>query len=169
MDAINEEILVAELVSHEGEKLKAYKDTATPPCWTIGVGRNLDAKRGASLGISSTETATLKITRASCLSKGITRDQSRALLRNDIDAVFHDLDGFLPWWRKMDPVRQRVIANMCFNLGITKLLGFHATLSAMKAGRYAEAAIHMLDSKWASDVKGRADYLANLMRLGAKK
>lgn len=169
MEALNEEILTAELIDHEGEKFRAYKDTATPPCWSIGIGRNLDAKRGGSIGISLAETEALKITRASCLLKGITREQSRALFRNDLDAVYHDLDHFAPWWRKMDPVRQRVIANMCFNLGIAKLLKFHDTLSAMQAGRYSEAATHMLDSLWAREVPRRAHYLADLMKLGPKK
>jgi len=167
MDALNREILAGELKIDEGDKLKAYKDTEDN--WSIGTGRNLDARRGGALGISLAETEALKITRASCLLKGITQAQSDALLSNDIDAALHDLDVFLPWWRKLDPVRQRVLANMCFNMGITKLQGFHETLKAVEAGKYAEASVHMLDSLWAHQVKSRATRLAALMRLGVKK
>jgi len=55
---------------------------------------------------------------------------------------------------------------MCFNMGITKLLGFKNTLRMMKAGDYDGAADGMLQSLWAKQVKGRADELAEQMRHG---
>ena len=169
MEPINREILHAELSRDEGNKLKAYRDSRG--FWTIGTGRNLDARRGGPTGpygISASETATLFITRASCLAKGITDAQRIALLDNDIDNCLRDLDRALPWWRKLDGVRQRVLVNMCFNMGVSKLLGFKNTLAAIENGRWADAANGMLSSAWATQVHDRATRLASLMLLGER-
>lgn len=156
---INDEILRAELRRDEGERLKVYRCTAGKR--TIGVGRNLD-----DVGISAAETEKLGITKASCIAQGITARQSLVLLANDIERCKVDLDRKLPWWRKLDLVRQRVLINMCFNLGINGLLGFKNTLRFVEAGHYAQAASNMLVSKWAGQVGKRANRLADLMRLG---
>lgn len=167
MERLNREILLAELTRDEGSKLKAYKDTMG--FWTIGTGRNLDAMRRGARGISLAETLQLRITRATCLSKGITNAQRMVLLDNDVSDCLKDLDQHLPWWRNLDGVRQRVLVNMCFNMGTGTLLTFKNTLSHIQAGRYNDAAIGMLNSKWASQVHGRADRLATLMVQGESR
>lgn len=154
-------ILAAELVRDEGERLKVYLCTAHRR--TIGVGRNLD-----DVGISAAETRDLGITVASCVREGITRQQSRALLDKDIRRCEADLDRRLPFWRTLDPVRQRVLLNMCFNLGIKGLLGFVNTLNLVRQGRYAAAAVNMLKSKWADQVGARAERLSDMMRDGTE-
>jgi lysozyme len=71
-------------------------------------------------------------------------------------------------------MRQRVLANMCFNMGIGRLFGFKKALVAMRQGKFSIAADEMLDSKWARedvgigtpDKPGRALRLANMMRQG---
>lgn len=156
----NRAVLEAELVRDEGERLKAYRCTAGKN--TIGVGRNLD-----DVGISKAETTAIGITVASALAKGISRSQSRALLANDIDRCERDLDRRLPWWRGLDGVRQRVLLNMCFNLGITRLLGFRNTLKAMEARRFAAAAAGMMASLWARQVGARASRLSAMMKNGS--
>jgi lysozyme len=88
------------------------------------------------------------------------------LLDADLQNVYHDLDRDLPWWTDLNDVRQRVLCNMCFNLGMSKLSGFKNTLAAMRQGRYDAAADGMLNSAWASQVKGRAIRLADMMRNG---
>lgn len=155
MDSDNEAVLIGELRVDEGVRYTPYLDTAGVP--TTGVGHNL---------------------RASPLPSGwtypLTDDQVNTLLQSDLDAVFADLGRVLPWWENLNDVRQRVLANLCFNMGITKLLGFRNTLTAMRQGRYADAAVGMLDSKWATQVgigtpdnPGRALRLANMMRNGS--
>lgn len=163
--------MIAELRRDEGERLKAYKDSVGK--WTIGIGRNLD-----DVGISAAETQALGITTASARSNGITKEQSAALLESDLGRVDADLDRVQPWWRKLDPVRQRVMVNMAFNMGIgrkpdpargikgTGLSGFVNTLRMIEAGRYDAAASNMLASKWASQVGARAQRLSAMMRTG---
>ncbi len=131
--------LFEQLKLHEGKKNKPYKDTIGK--LTIGIGRNLD-------------------------DRGITEEEIVFLFGTDVALVEKDLDKNLKWWRDMSEVRQRVLADMCFNLGITKLLTFKNTLEAMRTKRYGDAASGMLNSLWAKQVKGRAVRLANMMRTG---
>jgi lysozyme len=131
--------LLEQLERHEGLRLKPYRDTVGK--LTIGVGRNL-----TDVGLSESE--------------------ARFLLRTDVTRVKADLDTHLPWWRGLDDVRARVLADMAFNLGIAGLVGFRDTLAAVRAGRWADAAAGMRASKWAGQVKGRAERLASMMQTG---
>jgi lysozyme len=52
---------------------------------------------------------------------------------------------------------------MCFNLGLTRLLGFKKFLAAMEAGDWKTAGVEMLDSKWARQVGVRSTRLRDLV------
>lgn len=131
--------LAAQLEVDEGRKTKPYKDTVGK--LTIGVGRNLD-------------------------DRGLSDDEITYILMNDIRIVEAELDKHLPWWREMNDVRQNVLANMCFNMGINKLKGFVNTLRMMQAKRYDAAAGGMMNSLWARQVGDRAVRLSTMMRTG---
>lgn len=131
--------LAAQLEIDEGKRSRMYLDTVGK--WTAGVGRNLS-------------------------DRAFSEDEIALMLKNDIALVEADLDRDLPWWRSMTDARQNVLANMCFNLGINRLLGFKNTLAFMEAKRYDAAAKGMLDSKWARQVGQRANRLAAIMRTG---
>jgi lysozyme len=149
MDPTNLALLEAELRRDEGVRYVPYFDTATPPRQTCGCGHNMDASplpAGWAFPLSDA--------------------QVTQLLGMDLQVVFSALDANLPWWRQMDPVRQRVICNMCFNLGITRLLGFHNTLFAMQRGSYAVAAAGMMNSAWYGEVGDRAVRLCSAMEHG---
>lgn len=134
---MNVEALKKQLILDEGLRLKPYKCTAGKT--SIGVGRNLD-------------------------DRGISQDEAAFLLDNDIKAVEADLNRVLPWWKQMDDARQNVLANMCFNLGIARLVNFKNALEAMKRGDYEAAADHMKDSAWFKQVGARAERLVEVMR-----
>ncbi len=142
MTDANDRLLIKELERDEGRVPYAYQDSLG--FWTIGIGRLIDKRRGG--GLSNEEIDYLKL--------------------NDIARFKRELDAKLPWWRDLDPVRQRVVVNMAFNLGVGGLLTFRNTLAHVQAGRYDQAAAGMLASKWAKQVKGRADRLAQMMRTG---
>lgn len=144
MNPSNEALLVQELRRDEGVRYTPYEDTEGIP--TVGVGHNL---RAAPLGAG--------------WSYPLTDAQVDVLLDQDLLNVFHDLDRSLSWWAQLCDVRQRVLANMCFNMGINGLMTFRNTLSAMREGRYADAAAGMLQSKWATQVGARAKRLADMM------
>lgn len=131
--------LIQQLRRHEGERLKPYRCTAGK--LTIGVGRNLD-------------------------DRGITAEESVYLLNNDIDRVWTELNARLPWVAGLSDVRQRVLLDMAFNLGIDGLLKFRNTLIRVEAGNYQKAGEMMLDSLWAQQVGMRAQRLAKMMQTG---
>lgn len=140
MSSFDMPTLLAELKRDEGVRLKPYTDTVGK--LTIGVGRNL-----SDVGISD--------------------DECTSMLENDIARTAASLDAKLPWWRDLDPVRQRVILNMCFNMGIAGLMTFVNTLAFVKSGNWSAAANGMLASKWATQVGARAQRLAQMMRTGS--
>lgn len=147
-----------QLIRHEGLRLKAYKCTAGKT--TIGVGRNLDDK-----GVTAEETATLGITRESCLQNGITTDQAYALLENDIRDARAEA-AKLPVFDKLDPVRQDALVNMAFNLGLPRLSQFKRMLAALEDADWQGAAQEALESKWANQVGPRAYELAKQLQNG---
>jgi lysozyme len=133
------EQLRAALRRDEGIRLKPYRDTVGK--LTIGIGRNLD-------------------------DVGISHREADYLLDNDIDAAEQDCRRAFPWFGELNSVRQGVLINMAFNLGIVRLKQFVRTLAAVQRGDYATAAKGMLASKWATQVKGRAARLAAEMERG---
>jgi len=85
------------------------------------------------------------------------------LLWHDTKAAFDDYDTF---HFDLDPVRRGVIINMLFNLGRSRFSRFKKTIAALRAKDYDTAAVEMMDSKWARQVKTRAVELSEIMRTG---
>jgi len=140
---MNSQALLDQIKEHEGFVSHAYQDSLG--FWTIGIGRLVDKRRGG----------------------GITEFEARTLLLHDLNRVMQELDSEVPWWRALGDARQRVLVDMCFQLGIGGLLRFTATLRAMKAGDYGRAADQMLKSLWARrQTPNRARRLALMMREG---
>lgn len=151
--------LRSELIRDEALRLKVYHCTAGK--LSIAVGRNLD-----DVGIRPHEVRALGITKSGVIARGVTRAQAMFLLDSDIDTVEAQLDHDLPWWRKLDGVRQRVLLNMTFNLGIKGMLGFRNTLGMIQRGDYVAAARGMKASRWHSQVGDRAVRLEAMMATG---
>jgi len=103
-----------------------------------------------------------------------TKAQGEAALLHDVAEHEALLDKGIPWWRKLDPVRQDVLSNMVFNMGwddprtprFEGLSGFQNTLAAVKVGNYRIAATNMRVSMWAGQVGVRARRLAAMMETG---
>ena len=134
---MNIEQLKKELIRDEGFRSKPYKCTAGK--LTIGVGRNIE-------------------------DNGITEDEAMYLLENDIASCIKQLTAKLPWYASKPDAVQRVLTNMCFNLGISKLMSFKKTLSLIELGKYKEASVQMLNSLWARQVGERAIRLSNILK-----
>jgi lysozyme len=147
--------LVDQLKRHEGFRKRVYICSAGKE--TCGYGYNLEAN---PLHLSS-----LEISQAH--TKGINQVEAERLLKLMITQCRHQLEVTLPFFSKLDTVRQDCLINMCFNLGLAGLLNFHKTLLHIEAGEYSEASVEMLNSKWAKDVKGRALELSTQMKKGA--
>jgi lysozyme len=163
---MNRALLKVQLVKHEGLRRMPYRCTAGK--WTIGVGRNLDDK-----GLSVDEQLAIfgqELPRGEwmrrLLDDGITDAHAAMLLDHDIDQTIAALDTRLPWWPVLGDVRQRVLIDMGFNLGVPGLVKFTHTLAAVRDARWDDAAAGMLASLWARQVGARATRLAEMMRTG---
>ncbi len=128
-----------QLIRHEGMKLKPYKDTVGK--LTIGIGRNLD-------------------------DMGIVEDEAHFMLDNDIQRCKYELISNVLYWESIEEVRQDVLINMCFNMGISRLRSFRNMWNAIKNKDYETASEEMLDSRWATQVGNRALELAKQMKEG---
>jgi len=129
-----------QLIQHEGLRLDMYRDSVG--IWTIGIGRNLE-----HVGLR-------------------TEAEARYLLRSDIVAIRSELERSVPWVGDLDEVRQRVLLDMAFNLGVAGLRRFEKTLRLVANGHYGRAAQEMLRSRWADQVGQRAKTLSKMMATG---
>lgn len=136
---MDREKLAAQLERDEGRRSRMYLDSVGK--YTIGVGFNLSDRELPDCIID-------------------------ALLDWCIGEVQHDLDRALPWWRTMNDARQNALANLCFQLGIVKLLAFKNSLALLQAGRWDAAADAFLDSLWAKQVPNRAKRITDMIRKG---
>lgn len=139
---MNRTVLKALLEQHEGRKAKPYRDTTGHT--TIGVGRNLD-----DVGLSDSEID--------------------FLLDNDVTRVWKEcstqLAGF--GFTALDDVRQHVIMDLCFNVGIAGVMEFRKMLAAVARRDFDAAAAELLDSKAATQEPNRIKALAKMMKDGA--
>lgn len=142
--------LRAELSRDEGRRSTVYDDDTGLPIVpgsivrghpTVGIGRALDVNP-------------------------LTDAEIDLLFDNGVVKVERELDANLPWWRQLTDARQRVLVNMCFNLGIGGLLKFQNALGAMRFHDYETAAKEMADSLWYTQVGDRAKRLCKMMREG---
>ena len=82
-----------------------------------------------------------------------------------LDECEMDCENF-SWWKACDPVRQSVLLDMCFNMGLGGLLQFRMFLAAVIAQDWQAAHDEMLKSAWAVQVGQRAQTLAGIMLNG---
>jgi lysozyme len=135
---MNREKLINELTREEALRLTPYEDSQG--ILTIGIGRNLE--------------------------KGISKEEAYHLCHNDIDEVEAALNDHCPWWSRLDEVRQRVLADMTFNMGIRTLLTFAPTLALIETGDYEAAVAHLRHSLWHKQVGTRAPRLEQALLTG---
>ena len=67
---------------------------------------------------------------------------------------------------ELDEIRQRVIIDMAFNIGVPRLNKFVKMWKAIDNKDFPSAKIEMLDSRWAKQVGNRAVRLSNAMETG---
>ena len=126
-----------QLVRDEGMVLRPYKDSLG--FLTIGVGHNLDAK-------------------------AITKRAAFVILDDDIADTRVGLLAQWPWMRELSPARLGAFVNLAFNMGVGGLAGFKKLLAAAQEGKWADAALELLDSQYASQVGERAQRVARQLR-----
>ena len=131
--------LFKQLRLHEGVEKFPYRCTAG--YLTIGVGRNIEER-------------------------GLLDDEIDFILDNDIEVVMNEVSVTFDWFFDLSEVRQRVVADMIFNIGMPRFKQFKKMIAALEKGDWSEAANQMMDSKWAKQVGKRAERLRDMMETG---
>jgi lysozyme len=147
---INKAEMFNMLKKHEGYKPQMYKDTEGH--WTIGVGHLVTANE-----ISKFKNRKLSDT------------EIRSLFDSDLNIAIANAKKFAPNLNTLPLPVQHAMVNMAFNLGINRLMKFKDLRQSLASKDFNKASKDMLNSKWASQVKGRAVELSNMVKSAAKK
>jgi lysozyme len=121
---------------HEGYRTTPYIDSVGVQ--TIGIGHNLH--------------------------KPLTRTAIVQILRDDIADATNECVHEFPWFAELSKTRQWAMIDLCFNLGLKRLLGFRKFLEAMSLGEYERAAVEFQDSLWFKQVKSRGPEIVGMIR-----
>ncbi len=139
--------LMEELKRDEGVIYKIYKDHLGYP--TFGIGHLIidgDTEKGQPVGTPVSED---RVTTAF--------DSDIKLVLDDCVKLFNDFD-------ELPEEVQRVVANMMFNMGYTRLNKFNNFKAAVNARDWNTAANEMIDSRWYKQVTIRAMRLVKRVR-----
>jgi len=141
------EKLREELEIDEGCKYEIYLDHLGHP--TFGIGHLItedDSEYGWKIG---TSIDTVRVHEA---------------FEDDVQSVLTDCEKLYVQWEHLPEEAQRVIANMMFNMGYTRLSKFRGMKRGVDARDWNAAADEMVDSRWYHQVTNRANRLVERMR-----
>lgn len=133
--------LEAKLIEHEGMRKTVYADTLGH--LTIGIGFRVDDG-----------------------SDGLFPEEMFFILRNRLNKLYDKLSQY-SWFKTQNDVRQAVLIELAYNMGVDGLLSFKRMIKALEPLNPALAAKELLDSRWEGQVKQkRAQDIANRLRTG---
>lgn len=149
-----------QLVIHEGIKDKVYYDTNGNR--TIGVGFNLERDNADQIlrrvGANFQDVINGRYS--------LSNSQIKLLAEMELETIEEDARNAVDNYDSLKDVRQRVICDMIYNLGLHGFKKFKSTIGYIENKDWDNVADNMLKSKWARQVKGRAKVLASMMRNG---
>ena len=97
---------------------------------------------------------------------GLTEEEAYYLCMNDIAIVEKELLANKPIVNQLNDVRQMVLVDMAFNMGVPRLMKFKNMWLAIEKVNYQLANEEMIDSRWAGQVGSRAMKLSLAMKNG---
>ena len=144
---MNIEKLREELERDEGCVYNVYLDHLGYP--TFGIGHLIldsDPEHGLEVGAIVSEDRVIEV------------------FESDVQSVLSDCNRLYEDFDDLPEEAQRVIANMMFNMGLTRLSKFRGMKRGVDARDWNEAADEMVDSRWYNQVTKRADRLVVRIR-----
>jgi len=139
---MNIDKLREQLTIDEGKVNEVYHDHLGYP--TFGIGHlvlDSDEESGAPVGTSVSEERVIE-----CFEK-------------DVEAVLEDCEKLYKDFDELPEEAQQVIANMMFNMGLTRLSKFKKMKAAVDDRDWKEAGVQGRDSRWYKQVTNRAERL----------
>jgi lysozyme len=135
---------------HEGVRTKPYKDSLG--LWTVGVGHLIGD------------------------GKSLPPEWDRELSMKEVDELFakdymhhKDMATKTPGWDKANETGQAAMIDLAFNMGGAWYKKWPTTAKALESGDFNKAADGLKDSKWYTQVKGRAVKIVEMIRNGGKE
>jgi GH24 family phage-related lysozyme (muramidase) len=144
-----------QLIIDEGVRYRIYFDTKGRP--TMGIGHLITKKDPEYCHAQE-----LSLKRVSKVE--ISKERADELFKQDLEICIDNCKKAFLNFDKMKEELQLIIANMMFNLGITKFKKFENLIAAINKKNYSKAADEMKDSLWYKETKGRAARLTQEMR-----
>ena len=139
---MNIEQLREQLTIDEGKVNEIYKDHLGYP--TFGIGHLVlesDPEYGQEVGTPVSEERVIE-----CFD-------------NDVQTVIQDCKKLHEGWEDYPEEVRQIVANMMFNMGLTRLSKFRKHNAALQCGDWKEAAVEGRDSRWYRQVTNRAERL----------
>jgi len=141
------DVIKEDLVKHEGYVTEIYLCSENYP--TFGIGHMVtenDMEHTWPVGTPVTDERILQV------------------FHDDCNAACTDASALFLNFSSHPENVQRVLVNMAFNLGRSRLGKFKNMITAVNEGNYSKAADEMVDSKWYRQVKRRGEELVEIMR-----
>ena len=139
---IDIEMLRKQLIIDEGQVNEIYNDHLGYA--TFGIGHLIlegDEEYGMAIGTPVSE------------------DRVIACFEKDVESVIKDCRKLHNGWDGYPQEVKQIVANMMFNMGLTRLSKFKKHNAALQSGDWKEAAIEGRDSRWYKQVTNRAERL----------
>ena len=146
---MNIELCKEQIKRHEGEVLNIYEDSLGYK--TLGVGHLCqpeDPEYDWAVGTS------------------VSQEVVDMYYEDDFDKHYMEaihVFGSHEDWNELPEVIQRVLVNMCFNLGGSRLSKFRNMLKACRNHDWEEMAVQMEDSRWYGQVGRRSKELQKMV------
>lgn len=134
-----------EIELDEGKVLTSYKDSLGN--WTIGIGHLLGADPKFQ-GIT------------------ITDQECGEYFEEDFNEAVKEAQSAFDGFEGLDGPRKGAIVNMAFQMGEKTLSTFHTFLDYLDRGMYQEAALDLMNTRYARQVPQRAKRIAYRIRTG---
>jgi len=160
-----------QIMEHEGFSNSAYLDSQNIP--TIGVGVNLTNPHNQELisqldinnkgvGVVTVDDL-IKDSRSNNKIYNLSDEQVELLFNKSLELAESDARQFLPNLENYPDEVRKVLVDMSFNLGLSKLLEFKKMRKALINQDYQEATKQMINSDWYHQVGDRSKNLVDLL------
>jgi lysozyme len=146
--------LIEQIKSDEGFKRRHYMCSENH-C-TIGYGYNLESN---ALDIPAGTIAIFK-------RDGITQGEAHDILIKMLQKCQHDLFKALPWVEGLSQARQDALVNMVYQMGIAGVMKFKNSLRLIEQGKYGQAGVALMLSRWARQTPNRAARISKMISNG---
>lgn len=139
------------IARQEGFSADVYRDSLG--FWTVGYGHL----------VSRDKTLTADQARALCGAPWL-HERAWEQLKKHIASVEREIDATWGWAVSLPPLVRDGLIDMAYQLGVGGVKGFPRMLTALKAGDYAAAERHALQSVWAKEqTPSRAAEVAGML------